>query len=278
MLERLHQGNYGDYIDFAYALALDRTKSSYPTYTDGLKTKEDFVRVAAGAFDSEREEVLIFREGERVLGWIHYYAIPEDRYIGLQSFLTAERTAQAMGELLERLGEKYPGYRMYFGFPEENTEALEDLKARGFQLGEESLAGVVRFEDYTPLPETGEITKITRENFEKFAKIHAKMDGEMYWDNAHLLEDLDRWHIYLLGDRAAIYFVYVEQSMEIFGIDFVGEFDPQDFRALLVRALNQGKADGCKDMTFFHEAEEHPVVEALGLRNVGSYVMYRREL
>ncbi len=278
MLERLYQENYEEYVDFAYELALDRTKSSYPTYTDGLKTKEDFLRVAARAFEGDNEEVLLFREGERVLGWLHYYVLPEDRYVGLQSFLTAEGTAQAMEEIVDRLREKYPGYSAYFGFPEENTEALEALESLGFRREEESLVGVLRFEGYTSLPETKGITEITRENFEEFARIHAQMDGQMYWDNAHLLEDLERWHIYLLEGRAAVYFVYVEHSMEIFGLDFAGEFDPGDFRALLVRALNQGKADGCKDTTFFHEAKEHPVVEALGLRNVGGYVMYAGEL
>lgn len=278
MLEKLHQGNYGEYVDFAYELALDRTKSSYPTYTDGLKTKEDFLWVAARAFERENEEVLLFREGERVLGWIHYYVLPEDRYVGLQSFLAAEGTARAMGEIAALLREKYPGYSAYFGFPEENTEALEALQSLGFRRDDENLVGVLKFEDYTPLPEPDGITEITRENFEDFAGIHAQMDGQMYWDNAHLLNDLERWHIYLLKGRAAVYFRYVKQSMEIFGLDFAGEFDPEDFRALLVRALNQGKADGCKDLTFFHETREHPIVEALGFRNVGGYVLYVGEL
>ena len=30
------------YIDFAYELALDPSRSGYPTYADGIKTKEDF--------------------------------------------------------------------------------------------------------------------------------------------------------------------------------------------------------------------------------------------
>ncbi len=30
------------YLDFSYGLALDPTRSGYPTYTDGVKTKENF--------------------------------------------------------------------------------------------------------------------------------------------------------------------------------------------------------------------------------------------
>ena len=32
------------YGDFVYQIALDQTKSAYPTYTDGIKTREDFLR------------------------------------------------------------------------------------------------------------------------------------------------------------------------------------------------------------------------------------------
>lgn len=279
MLTPLKETEYQAYIDYAYGLALDRTKSSYPTYTDGLKTKEDFIKYAARAFQRDNQELLLFEDGGRVLGWVHYYVIPEDRYIGAQSILTEEKTAQAMEELMARLGEKYPGWTFWAGFSEENRSALAALESMGFQRTEESLVGVLKFADYSPLPEDVECVEIGAGNFDQFAALHAMWDGEMYWDNAHLREALDDWHIYMVEDRAAIYFRYVGKSMEIFGVDFRdGVFDPEALRALLVKGLNRSKADGMVDLTYFHEEEERPVLEEVGIHKIDRYLGYKREV
>lgn len=50
MLRKLNEDEYKQYLDFAYELALDLTRSCYPTYADGLKTREDFDQAAARAF------------------------------------------------------------------------------------------------------------------------------------------------------------------------------------------------------------------------------------
>lgn len=162
---------------------------------------------------------------------------------------------------------------------EQDGEAVEALEGLGLIRDETSLVGVMRFEDYEPLPETAETVRVTRENFSCFARLHAQWDGQMYWDNEHLLEALDDWHIYYVqrDGRAVggIYFTYAESSMEIFGVDFEdGRFSEADFRALMVRALNRSKADGMKDLTFFHDDEAHAAAESVGIRTIDTYLGY----
>jgi len=41
------------YLDFCYGLALDPTRSGYPTYTDGVKTREYFEDTATGKRDKK---------------------------------------------------------------------------------------------------------------------------------------------------------------------------------------------------------------------------------
>ena len=50
-----------EYGEFAYGLALNPTKSCYPTYADGIKTKSDFFDVAERAVKKEASELLLFR-------------------------------------------------------------------------------------------------------------------------------------------------------------------------------------------------------------------------
>lgn len=279
MLRKLSENEYQQYLDFAYELALDLSRSCYPTYADGLKTRQDFDQVAARAFKRENNELLLYEEDGQALGLIQYYALPEDSYLQTQAFCVQRGIPQAIREFVSYLKERWAGNTLYFGISETNREAVETLKSLGFQLNETSHVGVLRFEDYTLLPEDLSPTLITRENFDRFAALHAQRDGQMYWDNAHLLDDLDDWHIYLLErdgqPLGAIYFRYVGRSMEIFGTDFAdGQFDPEKFRVLVVRAMNQSKADGMADMTVFHDNEERPVLESVGIRRLDLYLGY----
>lgn len=283
MLRSLSKDEYINYLDWAYDLALNMTHSGYPTYADGLKTKSEFEEAAARVFEREHEEILLFEVDGKALGWLHYFALPEDQYLDTRAFCTEDQTEQAIDELLAYLAPKYPGFTMHFGFSTQNTHAVNHLIELGWTLQEESLVGVMKFEEYTPQPETVELAAITAENFERFAAIHAQWDGQMYWDNAHLREDLDRWHLYVYQrdglDMACIYFVYVDEMLEIFGMDYLeSRFDKAAFRAMLLRALNQGKVDGMESFYYFHDTDEVPTVKELGIRSLGKYVMYSKRI
>ncbi|RKJ41357.1 hypothetical protein D7X94_03445 [Acutalibacter sp. 1XD8-33] len=283
MLRALKESEYKNYLDWAYSLALDMSRSGYPTYADGLKKKSEFEEASACVFEREHEEILLFEEDGKALGWLHYFALPEDKYLDTRAFCTEDRTEQAMDELVAYLARKYQGFTMHFGFSDQNTRAVNHLIELGWPLNEESRVGVMRFEEYEPKPESTVVIPITKENFDRFAAIHAQWDGKMYWDNAHLREALDTWQLYLLErdrqDIAVIYFFCMDGMLEIFGLDYAGgKFDQEALRALLVRALNQGKAEGMETFTYFHDTDEAPTVKELGIRSLGRYVMYAKEL
>lgn len=283
MLRSLRKNEYKNYLDWAYGLALDMTRSGYPTYADGLKPKSEFEEAAARVFEREHEEILLFEIDGKALGWLHYFALPEDQYLDMRTFCTEDQTEQTIDELLAYLAPKYPGFTMHFGFSTQNTRAVNHLIELGWTLQEESLVGVMKFEEYTPRQETVELTAITAKNFERFAAIHAQWDGRMYWDNAHLWEDLDRWHLYVYQrdgqDMACIYFICIAGMLQIFGMDYLeGRFDETAFRTLLLRALNQGKAEGMESFYYFHDANEAPTVKELGIHSLGKYVMYSKRI
>ena len=238
MLRSLKKDEYKAYLDWAYGLALDMSRSGYPTYADGLKTRAEFDEIAALAHEREHEGALLFEDGGKALGYIHYFALPEDEYLDTRAFCIEDKTEQAIDELLAYLAPKYPGFTMHFGFPEENVRAVNHLIELGWPLNEESLVAVMKFEEYEPKPESEKPIPITEENFDRFAALHAQWDGKMYWDNAHLREALDRWHIYLYHredrDLASVYFIYVDGFLEIFGMDYAEDrFDREAVRAEL---------------------------------------------
>lgn len=283
MLKRLQEQDFDRYVDFAYELALDMTKSGYPTYADNIKTKDDFVTRARKSFSTSTEDILLFEQDGKTAGWIHYFYLPEDHYLDTCAFCIASGTEEALTEFIAFAREHFPGSELYLGFPKENTEAVTMLKASGFDCIEESYNDAVDFEEYTLQPEDAGILPITRENYELFSVLHSRNDQDMYWNSARILDAIERWRIYVClrnGETAgAIYFMDDKSMPEIFGVDFPGNvYDSSVFRALLVAALNCCKQSGAKHMIFFNESASQADAVACGFRCIGKYVCFRAAL
>ena len=216
MLRQLGKDEYMQYLDSAYELTLDMSRSCYPTYADGLKTREDFDAHAARPFQRDDYTMLLYEEDGEALGLIQFYVWDDDRYVQPDIFCIKRDYGRAVREFVEYLHMRFPGYERPFGVSRTNTGAVEALESLDFEREEVSLGGVLRF---------------------------------------------------------------VDGSMEIFGADFENDrFNAEDFRTLMVRALNQSKKDGMKDMTFFHENETHPAVESVGIRTIDTYYGHKLTL
>ena len=251
---------FEEYSERAYVLALDPSRSSFPSYADGIKTKEDFLAIAKRGFESENEEIYIFEHGGEMRGWIHFYVLTEDKYIGIEAFETDGFEKEQFAEFVALLKEKYSGYEVNAGFPSQNERAVSAAIENGFEIIEESAVNILFFSNYEPQPESGRVEPLTKNNLAVFAKLHDKV--EMYWNTKRLTEayfDGDKWRIYLTekdGKAAAIYFVYAENIAEIFGLDFSDGFDGTAAEELLTAALNEAKKNvSAKAMYWFTEDE-----------------------
>lgn len=284
MLRVLEEAEFDKYIDFAYDLALDLTKSSYPTYTDGIKTKEDFIARAKASFRKESEEIILFEVDGNVEGWIHYYVLKEDAYVSFCAFNVNMNAAQAVDEFIAYISEKYSGSILYFGLPAENAEVVSHLEKIGFQKEDENYVDVMFFKNYDYISEATGLVKVTKDNFDEFAKIHKVHDEDMYWNNERIWKAFEEWEMYLLYEAGqavgAILYCFIENMMmEIFSVDFRdNQYDEAIFRALLIKALNEGKKSGISSLTFFDEEDGHSVVQELGFTHISKYVLFTREI
>ena len=251
---------FEEYSERAYMLALDPSRSSFPSYADGIKTKEDFLAIAKRGFESENEEIYIFEHGGEMRGWIHFYAMKEDKYISLEAFETDGFEKEQFAEFVALLKEKYTGYEVTAGFPSQNERAVSAAIENGFEIIVVCGVNILFFSDYEPQSESGRVEPLTKKNLAVFAKLHDKVD--MYWNTKRLTEaysDGDKWRIYLTeknGKAAAIYFVFAGNIAEIFGLDFSDGFDGTAAEELLTAALKEAKKNGnAKAMYWFTEDE-----------------------
>lgn len=268
---------FEEYSERAYVLALDPSRSSFPSYADGIKTKEDFLAIAKRGFESENEEIYIFEHGGEMRGWIHFYVMKEDKYISLEAFETDGFEEEQFADFVALLKEKYTGYEVTAGFPSQNERAVSAAIENGFEIIEESAVNILFFSDYEPQSESGRVEPLTKNNLAVFAKLHDKV--EMYWNTKRLTEayfDGDKWRIYLTeknGKAAAIYFVYAENIAEIFGLDFSDGFDGTAAEELLTAALTEAKKNvSAKAMYWFTEDErETQLAKRFGAKKFTDY-------
>ena len=216
MLKKLEKQDFDRYVEFAYELALDMTKSGYPTYADGIKTKKDFIDRARKAFSRDGEEILLFERGGKATGWIHYYHLPEDRYLDTCSFCVAEGMGEALAEFIAFAHDQFPGSELYLGFPKENMEAVEVLDTCGFERLEERYNDVLDFDHYILRPESKDVISIMRDNFQLFADIHSQYDKDMYWNSERILKAIDEWRIFvLLRKEKTVGAIYILAEMSL---------------------------------------------------------------
>ncbi|MDE6656447.1 MAG: hypothetical protein K2J85_05595, partial [Anaeroplasmataceae bacterium] len=241
MLVKLRKEELEKYIDFAYEISLDLSKCCYPTYADGIKTKNDFIEVAKKSFEKENDEIYLFYYQDKLEGWINYYSIPEDMYFACETFSIQSHMNIALEEFFKHIENDFKGYEFYFGCSIKNVNAIHFLENKGFKKIEESKVCLLNFDEYEIQEEHKNIRKITKENFDDFKVLHAPYDNEMYWNCEHILNDIDNWYIYVLYENelpvAAIYFVASNILLEIFGIDFKDNaFDTNYMEYLMPKA------------------------------------------
>ncbi len=284
MLRKCTEQEYRKYADFVYGLALDPSKSGYPTYSDGIKTKAMFFEKAEKAFSKETEEILLFEYDGVVEGWIHYYSLPEDNYLSTESFNINSHTETALQEFLNLVQERFKGYDLFLGYSKENKAAVSFLANNGFECIEESYNNTAFLEHYKPITVSDSVVRITKENFEHFRTLHRQVEADMYWNSERIYADIDNWIIFakICNDEAvgSVYYITNDDGwFEIFGVDRKdGAFDPENYEALLGKALNTAKELGGKYMSFFCEEQEQRIVGKLGFECVGEYVCYKKHL
>ncbi len=270
MLRRLEENEFEKYVEYAYRLAMDLSCSGFPVYTDSVKTRETFYDRSKKGLERDSEEILLYEADGKVRGWIHYYFLAEDKYIGMCSMVARTGYGDALRELFAYWEGRLQGFTWSLYFPEENVAALTYMKECGHPCLDREAVEVLLFENYEPGKESANAVSVTADNYGIFRAIHEKFEDGMYWTSRRIEECLDEWEIFAYVENneclGAIYHNGKgQENLEIFGID---SDVPYVAEALLVSCLNKAKAQKAKSMYFFVEEAFREAVEKVGFRCV----------
>ena len=278
MLVKAKKEDIEQYMEFAYSLALDQTRSGYPLFSDGISTKEQFVDHVWKSYRDDGRDLLLFVIDGLVEGWIQYFYIEQDRYLQTNGFLINRNTEQALTEFLEYAEAHFRGYDLYLGFPKKNSNAISFLQKTDCRLVEESYHDIFIFDDAVIQPDTSGIVKVTESNFSEFRKIY-RTDPETYWSSERIFSTLNEWMIYLLYRNNIAAGYVCARDDEIFGLGYQDDiFDKNTYKTLVTVILSDLKAAGCKDMTFFNDEESQSAALDIGFVCVSEYLLYVKSI
>ena len=242
MLVKAQKEDIEQYMEFAYSLALDQTRSGYPLFSDGISTKEQFVDHVWKSYDNDDRDILLFVIDGLVEGWIQYFYIEQDRYLQTNGFLINRNTEQAL------------------------TEFLEYAET------------IFIFDDAVIQPETAGIVKVTESNFSEFRKIY-RTDPDTYLSSERIFSTLNEWRIYLLYRNNIAAGYVCARDDEIFGLGYQDDiFDKNTYKTLVTVILSDFKAAGCRDMTFFNDEESQSAALDIGFVCVSEYLLYVKSI
>lgn len=275
MLVKAAKKDIEQYMDFAYALAMDQTKSGYPLWSDGISAKEEFVDFVWKSYRNDDRDLLLFMIDGVVEGWIQFFYIEQDRYLQTNGFLINRNTEQALTEFLEYACAHFAGYDLYLGFPKRNISAASFLQKSGCRLIAESYHDIFVFDGSAIQAETDGMVRVTESNFSEFRKIH-QTDPETYWCSERIFSSLNEWLIYLLYREGMAVGYICAKNGEIFSLGYRDNiFDKSAYKALVTVILRDLQAAGHKHMIFFNDDEEsQSAALELGFTCVGEYVLY----
>ena len=276
MLTRLTEAEFNRYISWAYSLATTPAHASYPSYMDGVKTREEFITRARRGIDDE--EILLFTHEGSVCGWIQWYAITEEQYAQTVTCLISEHQEEALWEFSAHVAARYPGYTLDIGLDGANAATAQALAKAGFTLLDHSVNHTLFFAEYKPEEPLPGTSLLLPGEEEVFRLLHNAPD--MYWSAERILANMACWQVYLhreCGKAVAALVCQADKWPEIFAIFFEGDaFRIDVYRSLMTACLNDLHAQGCHHMTCFEEdTNALAVLAQLGFRRVGEYLAYR---
>ena len=274
MLIKATQEDIEQYMELAYSLAMDQTRSGYPLFSDGISTKGQFTDHVWRGYAASDSDILLFVMDGAVEGWIQFFRIEQDRYLQTTGFLINNNTEQALTEFMEYAGEHFPGYDLYLGFPKKNSRAIAFLQKDGSLPVEEAYHDIFLFHESVVLPRPAGLVKVAEDNFSAFREIY-QVDEDTYWTPERIFASLSQWRIYLLyRDGKAMGYVCARDG-EIYSLGCRDNvFDKSTYTALVTAILRDLQAAGYTHMVFFNEEESQQAALDMGFTCAAEYVLY----
>lgn len=268
---------------FSWRFASQQETSSFPKFKEFDQLKKVFLR----SFQSQEDKVLACIENEELVGVLNLQVKKEDLYLqALGGIFAKQDFNEVAKQFIQYLKAQYPNFKMYFGYPTENIEAITFLEKSEAELIEACLTMEIKKEDFVHISPKYEVKMLSNERYEEYAAFHDYHYPNIYWNSQRIFEHLDRWNIYVAIEHEKIIgsiFIRINQiDSEIFGISSDEAYKNQSLELdLLSVSLKDCFLKNIERLLFFVNEEDQNQIDAtleVGFKQIDTYRCYKLKL
>ncbi len=283
MLRHVDKSELPALIEQFWPLTQDFTRSTYPTYADGIKTQADFASALTQALAREGKEVLVYLHQGRITG-LAVIDVVDDTEAMLQICLWTDHASEMLAELLSHMRATASGHRLTVGFPPENTTLESFLNANGFEKLDESSCWKRDLSTWQAQDGLPQVELVTESSFAQFRA--SWQEEDMYWTADRIHAAWDRWRLFLCRDECGVRGVtacMVGEQMDQVGGGMVEPcgvmydargYDPLTFQALMTACLRLCQQRKNRHLVYFASEEEKQTMVCMGFELVSGYRCY----
>ncbi len=285
MIRILNENEILSATDFAWELCKNPETNSYPLRESKAALEARFLKSKQYADD---RFLGCFTDG-LLTGVIYIFAEKAEKYLQTSGIYISEGYEELMDELISFLKKDYSGFDIMFGYPKENTTALEYFDSHNYERIEASTDMRLQCEDFVCGTLVMEVEKLTIEDFDSYASFHDTFSGDMYWNSTRIKACFEEWSIYIYkqcGKIEGSVFAHLATTdmLDIFGSfvshDFIGKGIEKPLLSSLLFNELKNNSDLRKVVYFIDDNEENELSAAkeVGFKYFSSYCCYKVRL
>lgn len=281
MLRIINEEDISIAIDFAWKLSRKPEISSYPLYKEKGKLEENFKK----SFLKDNSILIGYYKDNELIAVIQFFFINSEKYIQTTGVYISSNYDEVMSELMNKLKEDYPDYRVLLGFPKENIEANNYFIKNNYKCIDSCLDMRLNTNNFKKANSSDNIFKLSKADFDLYAPFHDEYFKGIYWTSYRLREEFDNWYVFIYKSKESIEgSIFItecdESTIEIFGLSASDKYKRKGVEEMLLsQALEElFKLNPLTKQTIFFiddcEIEDLNMVQKVGFNYFSSYRCY----
>lgn len=229
-------------IEFAWNVTKREKKVGYP---EKIWEYDCLREVFLKSFNHKDDKILLLKSEEGIEGVVCLFVDLEEKYLQtMGGIYYKDDFEHTIDRFIEYLREYYKHFEIIIGYTSMDKSILKVLERKGQVLDQSEFFKLHR-NNLNPKENREDIKLLTMEHFESFAKIHDKMNPEMFWNSERLRKNFNKWRIFTFYKEEKIggyvlSMIYDNSIGEIFTITTTMNIDDDILESLVYMA--------CKDM------------------------------
>lgn len=289
MIIEINEDLLEEVVKFAWELSCNKNKCGFPKVKSYNEMYDGFLK----ALRDKDDKVLACFENGEVVGALNLLVENNNNYLESIGGIIAKKDFNSIAtQFIDYLKANYSNYKIDFGYPLENEDAINFLKEIKAKLIDSSLTMELKKDDFVRNSPCKDVILLERDLYEEYAAFHDKYNPQMYWTSERIFDRFDLWKIYIIIEKQKIVGSILikvynkraaqDKQAEIFAMTIDKEYKHQGLELILLsESIYDIFTQGKENILYFVDEDAIDELQAAskaGFKQIDSYRCYKLNL